>query len=695
MTEKQKQEKPCAIYVRVSTQMQADVGLSIESQIETMKQEAERRGKPVYDIYNDAASGGSQANRPEFQRMLKESQRKPPPFDMILTWSISRFGRNTMESYIATEKLRERGISIFYFKEPFNDQDPVGNMVIQILRSVAEFSRLEYVKDVERSKTHLAKNGFSTGGPPPFGLRRLEVIENGKRHVRWAPNPETAPIARKIFQMYADGHGYKAICKWLNTQGVSTIRGNKWQAASFSRMLRNEIYIGNVVYNKEVKRSACGSGGSLEQRPEDEWVRCDGVVEPIVPREVFDRVQLKLLGNNVSDSMTRNSQYLLSGLTKCNVCGNAYLGRTPKKKCGDKVYIYSQYVCSGKERFNDKRDNVNLKRDWFDGLVVNRLLGRILTEANIMERIRNEAAEIEQAVAERNERLEELKKKKKNIEITLQKYYEAFEGGSLSPDELKARLKRHRGRVEEIDLEIKNIQNEIAICRMRKDSGLETLLKVDFKRMRGMFDALTFERQKEFLRTFIEKVVIDPEWFEIHYVLPSGMGVEHLLFEGDEDDGNGMGGNRNGRKRGAAQGEKTDSASGNGNKAARRLVSTTPCKILTCGNGVSDKNPGQNSVSNFSRQDDGALRLSAYRKSRKNAGATATAPENTKIKNQQETKPISAIADQQSAAHHSSYGKNGEGGIRTHVDASAKSVFETDAFSLSATSPDGKTTLYL
>jgi len=689
MTSSNSKNSACAIYVRVSTQMQAETGLSIESQIESLKQEAERRGKPVFDVYYDAASGGSQANRPEFQRMLKDSQRKPPPFDMILTWSISRFGRNTMESYIATEKLRERGISIFYFKEPFNDQDPVGNMVIQILRAVAEFSRLEYVKDVERSKTHLAKNGYSTGGPPPFGLRRLDMIENGKRHVRWAPDPATAPIARKIFQMYADGHGYKAICKWLNNQGVSTIRGNKWQAASFSRMLRNEIYIGNVVYNKEVKRRVCGSGGSLEQRPQDEWIRCDGVIEAIVPRELFDRVQLKLLGNNVSDSMTKNSQYLLSGLLKCGICGNAYLGRTPKKKCGDKVYIYSQYVCSGKERFNDKRDNVNLKRDWFDGLVVNRLLGRILTEANIMERIRNEAAEIEQAVAERNERLEELKKKKKNIEIALQKYYEAFESGSLTPEELKARLKRHKGRVEEIDLEIKNIQNEIAICRMRKESGLETLLKVDFKRLKSMYDVLPFERQKEFLKTFIEKVVIDPEWFEIHYVLPSGLGVEHLLFErGGDNDGKGRkaggsdisaGGNENGSILDGGW----DGASGNGNsvsrnrgagnvkKTVRLNAFSESCKILTCESGVSDKNPCQNSVSDFCGHDDNAPRLSAYRKSRKNAGAAATAPENAKSKDPQGIKRISDVVNQQPTAYHSSCEKSGEGGIFRIVSVNA------------------------
>ncbi len=250
---------------------------------------------------------------------------------------------------------------------------------------------------------------------------------------------------------------------------------------------------------------------------------------------------------------------------------------------------------------------------------------------------------------------------------------------------------------------------------MRKDSGLETLLKVDFKRLRGMYDALTFERQKEFLKTFIEKVVIDPEWFEIHYVLPSGMGVEHLLFDrGGDNDGKGRkadgsdicaGGNADDRSLDGGW----DGASGNGNgnsvsrnrsagnikKTARLNAFSESYKIRTCGSGVSDKNPGQNSVSDFCGHDDCAPRLSAYRKSRENAGAAATALKNTKIKNPQETKPISAIADQQSASYLSSCEKSGEGGIRTPDDVAATPVFKTGAINRSATSPNGKSSLVL
>ncbi|HPI77090.1 MAG TPA: hypothetical protein PLK80_10170 [bacterium] len=224
---------------------------------------------------------------------------------------------------------------------------------------------------------------------------------------------------------------------------------------------------------------------------------------------------------------------------------------------------------------------------------------------------------------------------------------------------------------------------------MRKESGLETLLKVDFKRLKSMYDVLPFERQKEFLKTFIEKVVIDPEWFEIHYVLPSGLGVEHLLFErGGDNDGKGRkaggsdisaGGNENGSILDGGW----DGASGNGNsvsrnrgagnvkKTVRLNAFSESCKILTCESGVSDKNPCQNSVSDFCGHDDNAPRLSAYRKSRKNAGAAATAPENAKSKDPQGIKRISDVVNQQPTAYHSSCEKSGEGGIFRIVSVNA------------------------
>ena len=521
--------KPCAIYVRVSTKMQADDGLSLESQIDILKKEAERRGKPVHDIYNEGGvSGGSQSNRPEFQRLIKDANLKPPPFDLILTWSISRFGRNDFESYVASEKLKEKGINIFYYKEPFDDDNPMGKLVIQILRAVAEFSRLEYAKDIERSKTFLANKGLSTGGPPPFGLRRIEVDDNGSKRVKWEPDPETAPVAREIFEMYADGKGFKTICKWLNGNGHRTTRGNPWKAASFSRMLRNEIYIGNLVYNKEMKRSKLRSGGTCRMKPEEEWIRNDGAVEPIVPVEIFERVQARLAFQGRSNGQHHASRYLLSGFIKCGICGCAYFGRTTTKKVNGKTYSYAQYVCSNPDRLTGKRDNVNLKGEWFEDLVMERLFHRILSESNILERLENEAEEQKGIIDEKQREIRELEKEKKKLAGILEKYFSAFENGKLDPGALNKQIEKHQSRLGQVEVEVREMRNWVSAFKTNASRQAERLLAVDMEEMWSLFNSLSVESRKEFLKAFIRKIVILPDRYRIHYTLPSELELDNI-----------------------------------------------------------------------------------------------------------------------------------------------------------------------
>ncbi|MEW6200884.1 MAG: hypothetical protein AB1546_02845, partial [bacterium] len=198
--------------------------------------------------------------------------------------------------------------------------------------------------------------------------------------------------------------------------------------------------------------------------------------------------------------------------------------------------------------------------------------------------------EIKQAIDARKREMEEVKKEKKRVDGVLKKYYEAFESGTLSPEELKSRIKTHQGRADEIDLEIRNLQNEISFCESKQEGGLATLLKVDFKRLRGMFDTLPFERKKEFLRAFIEKIVIAPEWYEIHYVLPSGMEADHLLFNFDGD------GDR---------------------KSENNGLDNDPDTFRKYDNGGSGLNPQKNSVSTFDRHSEIALRSGTYRKNKK------------------------------------------------------------------------------
>jgi len=227
-------------------------------------------------------------------------------------------------------------------------------------------------------------------------------------------------------------------------------------------MLRNEIYIGNLVYNKEAKRKPGRNGGTLKRKPEDEWIRNDGAVEAIVPKDIFDKVQLRFSKRSKTAAAHERSKYLLSGLIKCNVCGNTYFGRTSETKTKKDTHVYSQYICSKQNRYNEPRDNYNLNREWFDELILDKMFNKILCESNIMKRIKKETDELNRSVEVKRERIKELEEEKKNIDAILKKYYAAFEEGTLDATALNSQVSKHIDRQNQLEYEINDIHNWIS-----------------------------------------------------------------------------------------------------------------------------------------------------------------------------------------------------------------------------------------
>jgi hypothetical protein len=152
----------------------------------------------------------------------------------------------------------------------------------------------------------LAKLEFKMGGPIVYGLERLAVDQNSKPkgvlahgefkflstdRVRVPPGTadETATV-KWIFQKYLQGKSQSDIWRELNLRGVPTKSGRPWRRIAIGKLLRNEAYIGNLVYN----RSSKTLGSKKAQNPKDLWIRCEGCVEPIIDRDVFFRVQQRL-----------------------------------------------------------------------------------------------------------------------------------------------------------------------------------------------------------------------------------------------------------------------------------------------------------------------------------------------------------------------------------------------------------------
>ena len=188
---------PAALYARVSSDRQ-DVDLSVAAQLRALRDYAEKNGYLVCREYIDEAESGRIADRPQFQRMLDEATKPQSPFQEILVWKFSRFTRK-----------REHAVA---FK----------SMLAQ---------------EVVRGMREAASRGFWVGSRVPYGYRTLMVQDGAKKRPTLEPDPDTAPIVKRVFDMAEAGRGMLEITHTLNAEGIASPLGKLWGKTSVHGIL--------------------------------------------------------------------------------------------------------------------------------------------------------------------------------------------------------------------------------------------------------------------------------------------------------------------------------------------------------------------------------------------------------------------------------------------------------------------------
>ena len=183
-----------------------------------------------------------------------------------------------------------------------------------IIESVDEFYSENLATEVVRGMREAASRGFFLGSKAPFGYTRIKVSDGVKERPTLEVDPVAAPIVKEIFESSRRGYGLMEICKELNGRGI-THKGRRWQKNVVHYLLTNEAYTGTAVWGVKSKDEKAG-----------EPVRVENAWPALVSRETFDAVQRGL--HERAPARQRpgrvGSQYLLSGLLRCGVCGKPY-----------------------------------------------------------------------------------------------------------------------------------------------------------------------------------------------------------------------------------------------------------------------------------------------------------------------------------------------------------------------------------
>ncbi len=349
------------IYARYSSHNQQET--SIEGQLKVCQDFCERNNYNIIDKYIDRALSGTTDNRPEFLKMIRDSSKKE--FDYIVVYQLDRFARNRYDSAIYKNKLKKYGVRVLSAKENIND-DASGILMESVLEGMAEYYSAELSQKVKRGMEINAEKCLCTGGNRTLGFR---IDENKKFQI----DPDTAPIVRMIFELYANGSTIPEITNQLNHLGYKTVQNKPFGRNSIRNILHNKRYIGTYTYNDM-------------EIPEG--------IPRIISDELFEKVQLILEKNKKAPARAKaRERYLLTTKLFCGHCKEMMTGFSGTGKLG-KVYRY--YEC--KNIKHSKCNKKRVRKEYIEDIVVDVCRGLLTTE-NI-NRITTETVKIFQADTE-------------------------------------------------------------------------------------------------------------------------------------------------------------------------------------------------------------------------------------------------------------------------------------------------------
>lgn len=419
------------IYARYSSDNQREE--SIEGQIRECKAYAEKQGMTVLTTYIDRALSAKTDNRPDFQRMIKDSNKKL--FDIVLVWKLDRFARNRYDSAHYKAILRKNGVKVVSATEPIS-ADSTGILLESLLEGYAEFYSVELAEKVKRGQDENALKCKNNGGSIPYGY-----FINSEH--KFEINPDEAVIVKEIFERYANGERIIDIANSLNERGLKTNRNKPFIKSFFTRLLKNRRYIGEYRYRD---------------------IFVENGIPAIIEKDLFEQVQIRLEKNKHAPAIAkanREEPYLLTTKLFCGECGQAMVGESGTS-CNGNIYYY--YKCrSAKQKTGCKQKAV--KKHLIENAVIERTIATLYDE-KMLESLSEQAISL---LKKENPLLPQLKKQLAETEKGIENMLNAIQQGILT--------KSTKQRLDELEetkerLEISVMQEEIENLTLTKEQIL-------------------------------------------------------------------------------------------------------------------------------------------------------------------------------------------------------------------------------
>lgn len=442
---------------------------SIGNQEEIYKSWLEKNNCILYKSYIDEGISGTKGKyRTEWKELIKDGKAKK--YDILLSKSYSRFGRNMIETLTAIKELREVGIRIVFIEENLDSTKDTTNF--GLFSWLAEIESKKTSERIQGVFSNFREQGKIYNCIAPWGYDYDIKLKN------FVVNEEESPIIKRIFKLYNQGNGTTKIANILSSEGIKGKNGGSIRGNTIKNTILNEIYIGTLVQGKSKGIDVTIS--KRHQTNEDEWIKHLNNHEPIISYETFIEANKRFKINSEKSKKHRYSikgikrasnSSLFSNLLVCSHCGSSL---SIRRKKGKKLY----YNCIEYERKGTAcghSSNRIEEEDLIEYMLLrlNELVERdfdvinINSNTDIKKELENQLTGVEKAINEQMKRTRSLMNLYEEQIISINQF-------KLENEAIRNTLDNLMNNKEILEDRIKNIPQEIGSFKKDVESVLRT-----------------------------------------------------------------------------------------------------------------------------------------------------------------------------------------------------------------------------
>ena len=483
-----------AIYSRVSTDDQAEAQ-TIETQLSACREYCLRAGYEVVEVYKDEGVSGATAlaDRPKGKALLEALEARS--IERVVIYCIDRLARDVVEAGLAMREFRRSKVPVDFVVQPIDDS-PEGQAMFNMLAMFGQFERQVIRRRTSAGRRRRVEQGGWLSHYTPYGYDYFPGNGGGL-----TLNPAEAEAVRLMFKLYRSGLPLRAIAARLNADGVPMKRGGKtWTPEQVRRLLSNPIYKGEGR-----------AGKTLMGKPVDSVPL---PAEAIVTVREWNAVRARVKHNNRFGSRPKDavSRYLLGGLAYCQTCGTLLTATTHREshlkiKPGQERRQWSYYGCrkDGTDTNGAHMVNPYLAAERVEQPVIEAIVAAFSDPALVLEAVSAYAESIEGGVEDAV--LANLRRNIAERTAARERVLDLYTNGDIDAAAKDKRLARIDGELRRLNGTLGEMEAAAQVREARAE--IEAQAFAIAASIRQIFESEPFERQREWMRTLVDKVWID------------------------------------------------------------------------------------------------------------------------------------------------------------------------------------------